>query len=142
MKIKSNLVCIMLIATCAFQVTTTWAAENNSVQETKETHDARMGWFREARFGMFIHWGAYSELAGYYNGERGWKYSEHIMNKSKIPVKDYERIAATFNPVDFDAKEWVQIAKSAGMKYMVITAKHHDGFCMYDSDFTDYNITK
>ncbi|MEO0453396.1 MAG: alpha-L-fucosidase [Verrucomicrobiota bacterium] len=105
--------------------------------------DARMEWFREARFGMFIHWGVYAELAGYYQGKplpQGWKYAEHIMRKLSIPVDEYEAVAATFHPVDFDADEWVKLAKDAGMKYITITAKHHDGFSMYDSDYTEYDI--
>lgn len=131
----------LVIALCAWPFSLSLTAGARVAQEIKPALD-RMEWFREAKFGMFIHWGVYSELAGYYNGERGWKYAEHIMDRSRIPVDAYERIAAGFNPVDFDAAEWVQIAKDAGMKYMVITAKHHDGFCMYDSDFTDYDIVQ
>lgn len=129
-----------LIVLYTLSFSSSLAVEESNAPGTEQASEPRMEWFREAKFGMFIHWGVYSELAGYYNGERGWKYSEHIMNTSKIPVDAYEKIAADFNPVDFDAKEWVEIAKVAGMKYMVITAKHHDGFCMYDSDYTNYNI--
>ena len=103
-------------------------------------HTAKMQWWREARFGMFIHWGVYSVYEGYYKGRKGWKYAEHIMNKRHIPVKEYEKTAATFNPVDFDAKKWVALAEEAGMRYMVITAKHHDGFCLFDSDHTKYDM--
>ena len=92
----------------------------------------RTAWWREARFGMFIHWGVYSVLAD----------GEWVMNVRKMQVKDYEKYPPRFNPVDFDAREWVRIAKSAGMKYIVITSKHHDGFCMFDSKLTDYTITK
>lgn len=79
---------------------------------------------------MFIHWGVYSSLA---NGEWG-------MNRSKIPVAEYKAMASKFNPVEFDADEWVAVAKNAGMRYMTITSKHHDGFAMFDSDVSDYNI--
>lgn len=108
----------------------------------KDQQAARMAWFREAKFGLFIHWGVYAEFSGYYKGEEGWKYAEHIMRRSNIPLEEYKAVAATFNPVGFDAEEWVKLAKEAGMKYLVITAKHHDGFSMYDSAYTDYDIVE
>jgi len=92
----------------------------------------RTAWFREARFGMFIHWGVYAVPA------RG----EWVMNNEKIPVADYEKFAPQFNPEKFDAREWVRVAKAAGMKYLVITSKHHDGFSMFDTKLTDYGIMK
>ena len=92
--------------------------------------DPRTAWFREAKFGMFIHWGIYSLLG------RG----EWVMYNEKIPVPEYEKLAGRFNPVQFDAREWVSIAKEAGMRYITITSKHHDGFCMFDSKLTDYCI--
>ena len=88
-------------------------------------------WFQDAKFGLFIHWGVYSVLA---NGE--W-----VMNEQKIPVKDYEKLPAFFNPVDFNAADWVAMVKAAGMKYITITSKHHDGFAMYDSKVSEYDIT-
>jgi alpha-L-fucosidase len=103
--------------------------------------DARMQWWREARFGMFIHWGVYAQFAGVYNGHeqiRGG--AEWIMNRSKIPVAEYQAKAKQFNPVKFDADEWVKAAKNAGMKYIVITAKHHDGFAMFKSEASKWNI--
>lgn len=87
-------------------------------------------WFEEARFGLFIHWGVYSQL-----GDGEW-----VMNNQRIPVKTYEKLPAFFNPIDFNPKEWVQMAKDAGMKYITITSKHHDGFAMYDSKVSDYDI--
>ncbi len=110
------------------------ARAQNSSQPTPE----RMEWFNNARFGMFIHWGIYSVPAGAWDGKTS--YAEWIMLQAKIPSAQYEKFAAQFNPVQFDAKQWVQTAKDAGMKYIVITAKHHDGFCMYDSDLTRYDI--
>jgi alpha-L-fucosidase len=98
----------------------------------------KLEWFQEAKFGMFIHWGLYSLPAGEWNGETD--YAEWIMLQSDIPVDKYEGFAKEFNPIKFNAEEWVRIAKDAGMKYLVVTAKHHDGFCMYNSKFTDYDI--
>ncbi len=102
--------------------------------------DQKMGWWREARFGMFIHWGLYAQPAGEWNGERIPGISEWIMARAEIPVSEYEKLAETFNPVKYNADEWVKLAKFAGMKYIVITSKHHDGFAMFDSDASDYNI--
>jgi alpha-L-fucosidase len=108
--------------------------------ETKDQRDARMGWWREARFGMFIHWGVYAATGGEYNGKRTWTGGEWVQNGLEIPVAEYKQLPATFNPVKFDAKTWVDIARAAGMRYMVITAKHHDGFAMFKSQASDFNI--
>jgi len=102
--------------------------------------DSRLEWFREARFGMFIHWGLYAALAGEWDGKTN--YGEWIQYQAGIPGPEYVKLASEFNPVQFNAKEWVSVAKEAGMKYMVITAKHHEGFCMYDSELTDYDIVE
>ena len=110
--------------------------------ETPAQHDARMQWWTDARFGMFIHWGPYAVLGGEYQGKRVNWISEWIQHSGRIPAKEYEDVAASFNPVKFDARQWVKLAKDAGMKYIAITSKHHDGFCMWDSQLTDYNITK
>ena len=104
------------------------------------SQDARMKWFREAKFGLFIHWGLYAIPAGEWKGQPVAGIGEWIMNRAKIPVKEYEQLAAGFNPVKFSAEEWVQMAEDAGMKYIVITSKHHDGFAMYHSTVTKYNI--
>ncbi len=108
--------------------------------ETQAERDARMGWWREARFGMFIHWGIYSVPAGVYDGVPQQSVSEWIMNTAAIPAAEYELYAQQFKPVQFNADEWVTIAKEAGMKYIVITSKHHDGFSMWDSAVTDYDV--
>ena len=105
-----------------------------------EPSEPRMKWWREARFGMFIHWGVYAVPAGTYKGKRVRGIGEWIMSKARIPVKEYEKFAAQFNPVKYDADEWARIASDAGMKYMVITSKHHDGFCLWDSKVSDYDI--
>jgi alpha-L-fucosidase len=110
--------------------------------ETPAQRDQRMGWFREARFGMFIHWGVYSVPAGTYNGQRIGGLGEWIMHDGKIPMLEYQKFAKQFNPVKFNADQWVAIAKDAGMKYIVITSKHHDGFAMYDTKACDWSIVK
>ena len=104
------------------------------------TQDEKMKWFREAKFGLFIHWGLYAIPAGTWKGKQIPGIGEWIMNRAKIPVKEYEQLAKQFNPVKFNAEEWVQLAEDAGMKYMVITSKHHDGFAMFGSKVTKYNI--
>ena len=103
-----------------------------------------LDWFREAKFGMFIHWGPYSCLAGEYNGRQVpvSQNAEWIMKNLTIPVNEYHEVARKMNPLKFDADELVRLAKETGMKYIVITAKHHDGFAMYDSKVSDYNIVK
>ncbi|MBN2012126.1 alpha-L-fucosidase [candidate division KSB1 bacterium] len=100
----------------------------------------KMEWWREARFGMFIHWGIYSVPAGVYQEKEVPGIGEWIMNNAKIPVAEYEKYAAQFNPLEFDADAWVKLAKEAGMKYIVITSKHHDGFAMFHSKVSPYNI--
>lgn len=92
--------------------------------------DDRMKWWRESRFGLFIHWGIYSLLG------RG----EWVMYNERVPVREYEKLAGQFNPVKFNAEEWVKLAAEAGMKYIVITAKHHDGFSMFKSEVSSFNI--
>jgi alpha-L-fucosidase len=99
-----------------------------------------MAWWRQARFGMFIHWGLYAVPAGEWNGKRIGGIGEWIMHNAKIPVTDYANLAQKFNPVKFNAEEWVGIAKNAGMKYIVITSKHHDGFAMFHTRVSPYNI--
>ncbi len=116
------------------------AATAGSAGETKVQRDARMAWWREAKFGMFIHWGVYSVPAGFYQGQPVPGIGEWIMNKGKIPMAEYQTYAKEFNPVKFNAEEWVKLAKDAGQKYIVITAKHHDGFAMFDSKASAWNI--
>ena len=101
-----------------------------------------MAWFHEARFGMFIHWGLYAVPAGEWNGKPVDGIGEWIMNNGHIPVAEYEKLADKFNPVKFNATSWVQAAKNAGVRYIVITSKHHDWFSMFDSRVSDYTIVK
>jgi alpha-L-fucosidase len=100
----------------------------------------KMAWWRDARFGLFVHWGLYAIPAGEWKGEKISGISEWIMLRAKIPVAEYEALAKQFNPVKYDADEWVRLAKEAGMKYIVITSKHHDGFAMFHSKTNPYNI--
>lgn len=102
--------------------------------------NARMAWWKDAKFGLFIHWGIYSVPAGTYNGKKISGIGEWIMNKGKIPVSEYAKYASQFNPVKYNAETWVKLAKEAGMKYIVITTKHHDGFAMFKSNASSYNI--
>ena len=114
------------------------AAAQPSADEA--AREKRLEWWREARFGMFIHWGIYAVPAGEWNGKPITGLGEWIMNRARIPVGEYEKLASQFNPVKFNAEEWVRIAKDAGMKYITITAKHHDGFAMFGSQASKYNI--
>ena len=100
----------------------------------------RLKWFHEAKYGLFIHWGLYAVPAGEWKGQRIPGIGEWIMNRAKIPVREYEQIARQFNPVKFNADEWVQLARDAGMKYIVITSKHHDGFALFDSKVSKYDV--
>jgi alpha-L-fucosidase len=106
--------------------------------ETPAQRDARMKWWREAKFGLFIHWGVYAVPAGSYKGTT--TYGEWIMHSAKIPSAEYKGFARQFNPVKYDPAQWAAIAKDAGMRYIVITSKHHDGFALYPSDVTDWDI--
>jgi alpha-L-fucosidase len=109
--------------------------------ELEGSRDKRMEWWRAARFGMFIHWGVYAVPAGVWKGEQVKRSGgEWIMNRGRIPVAEYQKLPAQFNPTRFNAAAWVKTAKDAGMKYIVITAKHHDGFAMYHSQVDPFNI--
>jgi alpha-L-fucosidase len=107
---------------------------------TPISQDERMKWFREAKFGLFIHWGLYCIPAGEWKGQPIAGIGEWIMNRAKIPVTEYEQLAKQFNPVKFDPDAWAQMAQDAGMKYLVITSKHHDGFAMFHSTVSKYNV--
>ena len=110
------------------------------VSAQTSAQDEKMKWWREARFGMFIHWGDYAVLAGTYKGHEVAHGGEWIMNRAKIPVAEYQQYAKQFNPIKYNAEQWVKTAKDAGMKYIVITAKHHDGFAMFKSAASKWNI--
>jgi alpha-L-fucosidase len=105
--------------------------------------EERLAWYQEAKFGLFLHWGAYS-VGGI---EASWpimtpELSEAMFGtQARVSEAEYVKFPTRFNPVDFDADEWVRLAKEAGMRYIILTSKHHDGFCMFDAPGTDYKIT-
>jgi len=133
---------ITKILCCAVTAAALGSMVARTAQEPPHQFEARTQWWRQAKFGMFIHWGIYAVPADCtdLNGNRGG--AEWYLSNKHMQVKDYEKFAAQFNPVRFNAAQWVQIAKDAGMKYIVITSKHHDGFCLFGSQLTDYCITK
>ncbi len=137
-KIKAVKILFPLI--CLFLVLCTQGPQKQI--ESREQSQNIPAWFKDGKFGMFIHWGPYSVLGGEWKGHRieQGDIAEWIMYRFQIPVEEYRTIAATFNPTGFDAGEWVSLAKKTGMKYIIITSKHHDGFAMYDSGVSDYNI--
>jgi alpha-L-fucosidase len=106
--------------------------ETTYLEQTAATRPERIQWWQEARFGMFIHWGLYAQL-----GRHEW-----VMNRERIPVAEYEKLADTWHPKERPAREWAALAKQAGMKYMVMTTKHHEGFCLWDTEQTDYNAVQ
>ena len=110
--------------------------------ETDEERDVRLQWWREGKFGMFVHWGVYSTTGGLYKGQKLPNSAEWMMCRGRIPIAEYEEYAGMFNPTEFDADEFVGLAKQAGMKYLVITAKHHDGFSMFGSKCNPYNVVE
>ena len=116
--------------------------EPAAFQETPEQKEQRMAWYKEAKFGMFIHWGPYSALAGEWNGKQVevGDIAEWIMQRLQIPRDEYREMTKNFNPVEFDAEGIVRLAKDAGMRYLIFTSKHHDGFAMYHSKISKYNI--
>ncbi len=126
MKKSHHLITVFILASLVFA-----AQAQSKYQPTPENLKSRE-WFQDAKFGLFIHWGVYSVL-----GDGEW-----VMNNRQIPIQAYEKIPAFFNPTQFDPAEWVQMAKDAGMKYITITSKHHDGFAMFDSKISDYNVVK
>jgi len=129
MKMKKIFILLMLCCCILFSLKA----------QTNDSSD-RMKWWREARFGMFIHWGVYAVPAGMYKGQKIDRIGEWIMNRGKIPVAEYQEFAKEFNPVKYDPEAWVKMAKDAGMKYIVITSKHHDGFALFDSKASKWDI--
>lgn len=150
MKLHSSLILTAAILSavniCAADLPLPAPPEDTPIQAAPDAAAAkRLAWWSDARFGMFIHWGLYAQWGCHYPGTNGDLLnggSEHMMLHLQIPLAKYARIADGFNPTNFNADDWVSIAKNAGMKYMVITSKHHDGFAMFDSESSDYNITK
>src|SRR5690242_12013812 len=116
-------------------------AEQTWWKAAQATRNQRLAWWREARFGCFIHWGVYSGPGGEWNGRPFKGYAEHLMRIERIPLAEYRnKVVAPFNPTRFNAEEWVRLIQGAGMGYLIITAKHHDGFAMWPSKVSRYNI--
>lgn len=130
-------ICMAYLPT-AFADTTQTSLSAPPAKESPQQRDARMDWWREARFGMFIHWGLYAIPAGEWNGDT--RHAEWIRTTAGIPIETYDQFVGQFNPVKFNANEWARMAKDAGMRYIVITSKHHDGFCLFDSEYTDFDV--
>lgn len=128
----------MLLACLA--VLTIGAGFSQEKKARKLSDDERMAWWRDAKFGMFIHWGAYSIIGGERGEQIAGGGAEWAMDKLDYTIEEYEKFPRMFNPQLFNADDWVKMAKDAGMKYIVITSKHHDGFCLWDSKVTDYDI--
>lgn len=127
-KLMSTMVIILVFLLSSF----------SQIENKKTAAENRMQWWNEAKFGLFIHWGVYSVPAGIYKG-KDIPGGEWIMHNAKIPVAEYKKYASEFNPVNYDPEAWVKMAKDAGMKYIVITSKHHDGFALFDSKVTDWD---
>jgi alpha-L-fucosidase len=132
----------MLVASLAPATILAADSPDPYAHETPAQRDARMAWWRAARFGMFIHWGVYSVPAGTYNGQRVPGIGEWIMCTGKIPMADYQKFAKVYNPTNYNPDAWVRLAKQAGMKYIVITAKHHDGFANFATEASPWNIVQ
>src|SRR5213080_4060021 len=121
---------VLVIAACAVTLLPITSIHAQRDYRPSAANLAAREWFQNARFGLFVHWGVYSVL-----GDGEW-----VMNNRRIPAADYEKLPALFNPTDFDAAEWVALAKAAGMKYITITSKHHDGFAMFRTKQSDWSI--
>lgn len=129
--------CVTMVRASSFTDSVKTTPKIHAVVETSRT-----AWWEKARFGMFIHWGVYSEIAGEYNGKTIPGLGEWIMHDAKIPVATYKAYAKKFNPTEYNPEQWVLMAKAAGMKYMVITTKHHDGFALFDTKASDWNVVQ
>ena len=129
-------VVIALLSLCSLFV----FAQSTSDPDSPVAREARLQWFKQAKFGMFIHWGLYAIPAGEWKGKQIPGLGEWIMNRGHVPLKEYEQLAKQFDPTQFNADAWVQLAQDAGMKYMVITSKHHDGFALFGSKVSKYNV--
>jgi len=128
---------------CLLFITSGFAQEKiNYLNESESDFSERMQWFNDAKYGMFIHFGLYSQLGGIYNGNEEGRYAEWIQSNQDIPADEYAKLIETWNPKDFNATKIVKLAKKAGMKYLVITTKHHEGFCLWNSEFTDFDIAE
>lgn len=129
-----------IVRMCCLLVSLAILLPRPGAAESPAERDARMQWWRDARFGLFIHWGLYAIPAGKWQGRPVRGIGEWIMNSANIPVEEYEQLAKQFNPVKYNPDQWVRAAKDAGMRYVVITSKHHDGFSLFDSAVSSYDV--
>ncbi|PNW29655.1 hypothetical protein BKP44_02800 [Formosa algae] len=134
---KKNLIAFMLLLVVASGYA---QSKVNYLEESEADFSKRMQWFTDAKYGMFVHFGLYSQLGGIYKGNDEGRYAEWIQGNQNIPSDEYAKLIDTWDPKDFDADEIVKLAKASGMKYLVITTKHHEGFCLWDSEYTDFDI--
>ncbi|MWW25707.1 alpha-L-fucosidase [Algibacter lectus] len=133
----------VILVTLLSLITFGFAQEQvNYLEESEADFTKRMQWFTDAKYGMFIHFGLYSQLGGIYKGNDEGRYAEWIQGNQNISSEEYATLINTWNPKDFDANNIVKLAKKAGMKYLVVTTKHHEGFCLWDSEYTDFDIAK
>src|SRR3954454_21795830 len=132
--------CSAVLAATAILTAQSGSRDQQAIQQAQQTwwkaaqstRNQRLAWWRDARFGAFIHWGVYSGPGGEWDGKPFKGYAEHLMRIQKIPLSEYKaKVVAPFNPTKFDAEEWVRLIKAAGMRYLIVTAKHHDGFAMW-----------
>lgn len=130
-----NIILVLLAA-----LPSAFVQAETSEKESLQAYNAQMEWFAEAKYGMFIHFGLYSQVGGVWKGKQIKGYAEWIQGSANIDRDEYAGLAKAFNPVDFDADFIVRTAKEAGMIYLVITAKHHEGFCLWDSQYTDFDV--
>lgn len=131
---------LMIVLATMISVSNNAQEKKDYTDETQEEFNKRMSWFTDAKFGMFIHFGLYSQLGGEWNGETIDGLAEWIQAEADIPAQEYAMLATTFNPSDFNADFIAKTAKDAGMKYIVITTKHHEGFCLWDSKYTNFDV--
>ena len=136
---------ILIFLICLFGMG--YPATEIMAQESEKEYHERMKWWNEGRLGLFLHWGVYSTFEGEYAGmdhgkEMGGSSAEWIFFRADIPEEEYREAARNFNPTEFDAEEWVRMAKEAGMKYMVLTSKHHDGYALFETKASDWNVVK
>lgn len=130
----------LLLALALFLLTTHSTCQKNYLDESAEDFTQRMEWFTDAKYGLFIHFGLYSQLGGVWQGDTIEKYAEWIQAHADIASQEYAMLTHTFNPAEFDADFIVSTSKKAGMKYLVVTTKHHEGFCLWDSKYTNFDI--
>ena len=131
---------VLILGSCKQEKTISKIEKVNYLEESEEDFQKRMQWFNDAKYGMFIHFGLYSQLGGIYKGNDEGRYAEWIQGNQNIPSEEYVKLLDTWKPENFDADKIVKLAKDAQMKYLVITTKHHEGFCLYDSKYTDFDI--